>query len=91
MSRKIIVEQRRIQSLKQHCRFARVLSEEQLEILARDMINGRSDPVEILSDGTIVFGHHFVQAARRLGLEQIEVVVLSKRAAADSIEFYQAP
>src|ERR1700677_2926106 len=52
------------------------LTNEELETLAENMKkHGLHDPVEILSDGTIIAGHQRVRAAKTLGWTEIDVVV----------------
>ena len=68
-----------IAKLKQHPRQKEVfanLSVAQIEELARSLeLEGQKQPIEILSDGTIVCGHQRTHAARRLGWTQIDAVV----------------
>jgi ParB/RepB/Spo0J family partition protein len=52
------------------------LSDPGLEALAEDIKrNGLQHPVEICRDNTIICGHRRVQAARKLGLNKIEVII----------------
>ena len=47
-----------------------------LDELAADMdLIGQRDPIEILSDGTIIDGHQRRHAAEKLGWEDVDVVV----------------
>lgn len=76
----------RLGRLKEHPRQQELFGdtpEHELEAMAADMRkNGLRHPVEILPDGTIVAGHQRVRAARRLGWERIDVVILDDLAAA---------
>ena len=59
------------------------LPKEELAALAADMEkNGLRDPIEILPDGTIITGHHRVDAAKLLGWAEIDVIVRDDLAAA---------
>lgn len=52
------------------------VSDEELDQLAAHMqAHGQQHPVEILSDGTIIAGHQRVRAARKLGWQEIDVVI----------------
>jgi ParB-like chromosome segregation protein Spo0J len=52
------------------------LPEAQFDALVADLKkHGQRTPIDILPDGTIITGHQRVRAARRLGWEEVEVVV----------------
>jgi hypothetical protein len=70
----------KIDKLKEHPHRAALFgdfSEEELADLTEQMErNGLDYPVEVLPDGTIIRGHERVRAAKSLGWEKIDVVVL---------------
>lgn len=83
------VEQRALISLREHPEHARLaIAKSQIERLAQEMLQGQWDPVEILTDGTILFGHRFVRAARNIGWRTIEVVVRDDIQGAKAIRNY---
>lgn len=54
------------------------LPEQAIQRLAEDIAcHGLQNPVQILSDGTIICGHQRVAAAKSLGWEEIDVVIRS--------------
>jgi ParB family chromosome partitioning protein len=79
----------KIAKLKDHPRQAEVfgdLSDAELAALAEDMrANGLRDPIEVVSDGTIIGGHQRVRAAKRLGWSEVDVIVRVDLQTADTI------
>lgn len=70
------IEQRPISTLTAYARNARTHSEAQIAQLQDSMREwGFTIPVLIAEDGTIIAGHGRVEAARRLGYEQVPVIV----------------
>lgn len=72
-------EKRKLSELTVHPRqheFFVDTSDAELDELANDLkARGQKEPVHILPDGTIIRGHRRVQAARKIGLVAIDVVV----------------
>jgi ParB-like chromosome segregation protein Spo0J len=70
------IERWPIDDLKPYDRNARVHSAEQVEQIARSMReNGFTIPILVAEDGEIIAGHGREQAARRLGLQEVPVMV----------------
>jgi ParB/RepB/Spo0J family partition protein len=73
------VQKRRLADLHDHPRQHEIfgdVTEAELDELARDMQeNGLRDPIRITAAGTIITGHQRVRAARRLGWQEIDVIV----------------
>ncbi|QIG76134.1 ParB-like nuclease protein [Rhizobium phage RHph_I4] len=74
---KITLEQRALGSLKPYERNSKNHGDGDVEAIAASITRfGFNDPVGITPDGTIVEGHGRYEAAHRLGLETVPVVVL---------------
>ena len=55
---------------------ARVHSTEQIDQLVKSMISfGVNDPIEIGADNVVISGHARLEAAKQMGLTQIEVII----------------
>ena len=78
-ARKLPSQKWRINELKEHPRQRELfedLSDGELDELATSLdSDGLKNPVEILPDGTIVCGHQRIRAAKKLGWDEIDVVV----------------
>jgi ParB/RepB/Spo0J family partition protein len=79
-------QKRKIAGLKEHPRqheFFSDATDAELDELAADMDQrGQQDPVRILPDDRIVEGHQRLRAARKLGWEEIDVIVCHELAEA---------
>jgi len=70
------VERKAVSALVPFARNSRTHSDEQIEQVARSIVEwGFTNPVLIAKDGTIIAGHARVLAARKLGLEEVPVMV----------------
>jgi ParB family chromosome partitioning protein len=59
------------------------LSDDELEALTEDLRkHGLRNPIEALPDGTIVAGHQRLRAAKKLGWEEVDVIIREDLAAA---------
>ncbi|MBX6323735.1 MAG: ParB N-terminal domain-containing protein, partial [Rhodospirillaceae bacterium] len=63
--------------LKPYARNPRTHSDEQVAQIAASIVEfGWTNPVLVAGDGTVIAGHGRLEAARRLGLNAVPVVVL---------------
>ncbi len=70
------VERKAVSALVPFARNSRTHSDEQIEQVARSIAEwGFTNPVLIAEDGTIIAGHARVLAARKLGLEEVPVMI----------------
>jgi len=72
----MVIVQKDINEIINYEHNARTHSNEQIEQLVKSMRNfGINDPIEIGADNVVISGHARLEAAKRLGLTQIDVII----------------